>query len=132
MAIQAGSLRERITILRAVCETLPNGEVREWYAEVATVRAQVIQQRSAKALTYGENWYPTARSFRLRLHPQVLGGDRIRYHGQLYEALPPKVFQREGMQEVDCDLVQMQSSVHQSDALSASVEGKTLIVGDGD
>ena len=108
MGISAGNLRERIELLRASCSTLPNGEVVETFEVYASVRAQVIQQRSSKALTNGDNWYPTARSFRLRLHPQVQGGDRIRHNGQLYGALPPKVYPRDGMQEVDCELLQNQ------------------------
>lgn len=105
MGIAAGSLTERITLLRAKCTTMPNGEVKEDFVVYAEVRAQVIQQRSAKALTFGENWYPTARSFRLRTPPMVQGGDRIGYNGELYVALPPKVFRREGVQEVDCELL---------------------------
>lgn len=105
MGIAAGSLTERITLLRAKCTTMPNGEVKEDFVAYAEVRAQVIQQRSSKALTFGENWYPTARSFRLRMPPMVQGGDRIRHNGELYVALPPKVFRREGVQEVDCELL---------------------------
>ena len=108
MGIAAGNLRERIELLRATCSTLPNGEVVETFKVYASVRAQVIQQRSSKALTNGENWYPTARSFRLRMPPKVQGGDRIRYNGELYVALPPKVYPRDKMQEVDCELLQNQ------------------------
>ena len=108
MAIQAGNLRERIELMRAQCKTLPNGEVEQTFAVYASVRAQVIQQRSAKDLANGENWYPTARSFRLRMPPKVQGGDRIRYNGEVYIALPPKIYPREGMQEVDCELLQQQ------------------------
>lgn len=98
-------MREQITILRAARERADNGEVIETYTPVAYVRAQVIQQRSSKALSNGENWYPTARSFRLRMPPVVRGGDRILYNGETYVCLPAKVFQREGYQEVDCDLL---------------------------
>jgi head-tail adaptor len=108
MTIIAGNLRERIDLMRASCSTLPNGEVVETFEVYASVRAQVIQQRSSKALTNGENWYPTARSFRMRMPPKVQGGDRIRYNGELYVAMPPKVYPREGMQEVDCELLQQQ------------------------
>lgn len=108
MGIAAGSLRERIELARAQCTTLPNGEVREEFVVYASVRAQVIQQRSSKAFSRGENWYPTARSFKLRMPPHVQGGDRIRYNGEWYVALPPKVFPREGVQEVDCELLSQQ------------------------
>lgn len=108
MGIAAGNLRERIELLRAKCSTRANGEVVETFEVYASVRAQVIQQRSSKALTNGENWYPTARSFRLRMPPMVQGGDRIRYLGELYVALPPKVYPRDKMQEVDCELLQNQ------------------------
>ena len=108
MAIAAGNLTERIELLRARCSTLPNGEVVEVYEVYATVWAQVIQQRSAKALTNGENWYPTARAFRLRMPPQMKGGDRVRHAGVEYVALPPKLYPRDGMQEVDCAMLQQQ------------------------
>ena len=108
MGIAAGNLRERIELLGASCSTLPNGEVVETFKVYASVRAQVIQQRSSKALTNGENWYPAVRSFRFRMPPAARGGDRIRYNGEVYVALPPKVYPRDGMQEVDCELLQNQ------------------------
>lgn len=131
MSIAAGSLTERITLLRAVCTTEPNGEVREWFAEYATVRAQVLQQRSSKALAHGEAWYPTARSFRMRIPPRVQGGDRIRYNGELYVCLPPKVFRREGVQEVDCELLTTQDSSVASLPLTAAVDSNTLSLTSG-
>ena len=106
MGILAGNLRERIEIQRAsYTSRAVNGERVEKWETVASVRAQVLQQRSSKAFNNGENWYPTARSFRLRIPPEVQGGDRIIYRGNTYVALPPKVWQRDGYQEVDCELL---------------------------
>lgn len=102
--LAAGNLRERIEIYRALATRQANGEVSQEWRLVAAVRAQVIQQKSGKALTAGENWYPTARSFKLRLPPEIKGGDRIKYRGEIYVAMPAKVFTREGYQEVDCEL----------------------------
>ena len=105
MAFNAGNLRERIELQRATTVRGASGAVQMTFVTYATVRAQVVQQRSNKAFNNGENWYPTARSFRLRIPPEVRGGDRILYRGEVYVALPPKVFQREGYQEVDCELL---------------------------
>lgn len=105
MGILAGNLRERIELRRAKTARAENGEVLQVFETYATPRAQVLQQRSGKAFNNGENWYPTARSFRLRMPPEVKGGDRIVYRGETYLCLPPKVFAREGYQEVDCELV---------------------------
>lgn len=102
--LAAGNLRERIEIYRAETSQAATGEQQQEWRLIASVRAQVIQQKSSKALTLGENWYPTARSFRLRIPPELRGGDRIKYRGELYVALPPKIFIREGVQEVDCEL----------------------------
>jgi head-tail adaptor len=104
MGLNAGNLREKIELQRAKTGRSATGAVTEDFVTYAIVRAQVIQQRSAKAFSNGENWYPTARSFRLRIPPEVCGGDRILYRGEVYIALPPKVFAREGYQEVDCEL----------------------------
>lgn len=105
MGINAGNLRERIELQRAKIVRAANGEQLQTFETYATVRAQVIQQRSAKAFANGEAWYPTARSFRLRIPPEVKGGDRVIYRGEVYLCLPPKVFQREGYQEIDCELI---------------------------
>ena len=105
MGINSGNLRERIVLQRAVTARASNGEVIQTFETYATVRAQVIQQRSSKAFNNGENWYPTARSFRLRIPPEVKGGDRVVYRGETYLCLPAKVFTRDGYQEVDCELI---------------------------
>ena len=107
MGINAGNLRERIELQRAITRRASNGEQLQVFATYATVRAQVIQQRSNRAFNNGETWYPTARSFRLRIPPEVKGGDRIIYRGETYICLPPKVFVRDGFQEVDCELINM-------------------------
>lgn len=106
MAINAGNLRERITLYRAEVagRTAAGEQVLEW-RPYASVRVQVIQQRSSRAFNNGEQWYPTARSFRMRIPPEVKGGDRIEYRGEMYVAMPPKVFLRERCQEVDCELL---------------------------
>ena len=105
MGINAGNLRERIELQRAKIARASNGEQLQTFETYATVRAQVIQQRTAKAFANGETWYPTARAFRLRIPPEVKGGDRVIYRGEVYLCLPPKVFQREGYQEIDCELI---------------------------
>lgn len=106
MGISAGNLRDRITILRPkVVARAGTGERVIEYEPVATVRAQVLQQRSARAFNNGENWYPTARAFRLRMPPEVKGGWRIIHRGDTYVTLPAKVFTRDGFQEVDCELL---------------------------
>ncbi|MBO7193716.1 MAG: head-tail adaptor protein [Bacteroidaceae bacterium] len=103
--LNAGTLRERIVLQRAEhVGRGADGSVITEFRTYATVRAQVIQQRSSKAFSNGENWYPTARSFKLRIPPEVKGGDRVLYRGETYVALPPKVFERQGYQEIDCEL----------------------------
>lgn len=104
MGLNAGNLREKIELQRARTGRSDTGAITQEFITYATVRAQVIQQRSAKAFNNGENWYPTARSFRLRIPPEVRGGDRVIYRGEIYIAMPAKVFVREGYQEVDCEL----------------------------
>ena len=105
MAINAGNLRERIELSRATTVRAENGEQMQVWKPYATVRVQVIQQRSSRAFNNGEQWYPTARSFRMRIPPHVKGGDRALYRGEIYVCMPPKVFVREGYQEVDCELL---------------------------
>lgn len=106
MGLNAGNLRDRIIIQRPkeIARDGTGERVFE-YETVAIVRAQVLQQRSSKAFNNGESWYPTARSFRLRIPPEVKGGWRIVYRGDTYVTLPAKVFTREGFQEVDCELL---------------------------
>lgn len=105
MGLNAGNLRERIELKRLkVVGRTANGEQIEEFVTYAKPRAQVLQQRSSKAFNNGETWYPTARTFRLRMPPEVKGGDRIVYRGETYMAMPPKVFARDGFQEVDCEL----------------------------
>ena len=106
MGVNAGNLRERVTLYRA--ETVmraTNGEQLQEWRPYASVRVQVLQQRSSRAFNNGEQWYPTARTFRMRIPPEVKGGDRIEYRGEMYVAMPPKVFLRERCQEVDCELL---------------------------
>ena len=107
MAINAGNLRDKVQLLRAETNVTPIGERREEWKMYAEVRCQVVQQRSAKAFNNGEQWYPTARTLVMRIPPQVQGGDRVILHGETYVALPPKIFTREGYQEVDCDLLKL-------------------------
>lgn len=103
MALNAGNLRDKVKLLRATTTTAPNGEIIEKWSVYAQVRCQVIQQKSSKAFTNGEQWYPTARTLVMRIPPHVKGGDRVELHGETYVALPPKIFSREGYQEVDCE-----------------------------
>jgi head-tail adaptor len=105
MGINAGNMRERIELQRAKITRTASGAQSQTYETYATVHAQVIAQRTAKAFNNGEAWYPTARCFRLRIPPEVKGGDRIIYRGEAYLCLPAKVFAREGYQEVDCELI---------------------------
>lgn len=106
MGIRSGALTERIEIQRPkVTRDVRTGEQLQEYVTIATVHAQVIQQRTAKAFNNGEAWYPTARCFRMRIPPEVKGGYRIIHRGEAYLCLPAKVFAREGYQEVDCELI---------------------------
>lgn len=107
MAINAGNLREKIVLQRAKMMRSTNGEQLQIFETYATVHAQVIQQKSSRAFNNGETWYPNARTFRLRLGPEIKGGDRVIHRGSSYLCMPPKVFQREGYQEVDCELISM-------------------------
>lgn len=98
-------MRERIELQRAVSKRADNGETIQQYITYASVRAEVVQQRTSRAFSNGEQWYPTARTFKLRFPPEVKGGDVIISRGEKYLALPPKVFRRNGYQEVDCELL---------------------------
>lgn len=105
MGIRSGSLTERIELQRAKITRTASGAQPQTFETYATVHAQVIAQRTAKAFNNGEAWYPTARCFRLRIPPEVKGGDRIIYRGEAFLCLPPKIFARDGYQEVDCELI---------------------------
>lgn len=105
MAINAGNLRDKVQLLRATTVTTPIGEILQQWEVYAEVRCQVLQQRSSKAFNLGEQWYPTARTLVMRIPPRVKGGDRVVLHGETYVALPPKIYAREGYQEVDCELL---------------------------
>lgn len=104
MGVKAGNLRERVELQRAVMEIQSNGEQLQRWVTYATPRAQVLQQRSSRAFSNGEQWYPTARTLVMRIPPKVKGGDRVLLRGEVYVALPPKLFPREGYQEIDCEL----------------------------
>ena len=107
MAINAGNLRDKVKLLRATTTTAPIGENIEKWSVYAEVHCQVIQQKSSKAFNNGEQWYPTARTLVMRIPPHVKGGDRAILHGETYVCLPPKIFHREGYQEVDCELLNL-------------------------
>lgn len=107
MGLNAGNLRDKVQLLRATTTTAPNGEIIEEWAVYAQVHCQVIQQKSSRAFNNGEQWYPTARTLKMRIPPKVKGGDRVELHGETYVALPPKIFHREGYQEVDCELLNL-------------------------
>lgn len=107
MAINAGNLRDKVQLLRATTTTSPIGEILEEWTAYAEVHCQVIQQKSSKAFNNGEQWYPTARTLVMRIPPHVKGGDRVVLHGETYVALPPKIFSREGYQEVDCEFLNL-------------------------
>lgn len=105
MGINAGNLRERVQLMRAEIDRSATGEQHETWKVYASPRAQVLQQRSSKAFGNGEQWYPTARTLKMRIPPEVKSGDRVILNGEQYVALPPRLFRREGYQEVDCELL---------------------------
>jgi head-tail adaptor len=103
--MQAGLFREIIVIHRATRTVSDTGDVREEYKPLGVVRAQVTSQNVRKAMANGEELYPTTRVFRLRMPPEIIGGDRIEHRGQMYEALPPTISPYERVQTVTAELV---------------------------
>ena len=107
MGLNAGNLRDKVQLFRAVITTSATGEQVATWQEYANVHCQVLQQKSSKAFNNGVQWYPTARTLKMRIPPKVKGGDRAILHGETYVCLPPKIFHREGYQEVDCELLNL-------------------------
>ena len=103
--MQAGRLREVIELQRAERTRSATGDIVEVFKPYAVVRAEVLSQNSRRALAAGEQLYPTTRVFRLRLPPEVKGGDRIIHRGIVYLALPPAISPYEGVQTVTAEQV---------------------------
>ena len=103
--MQAGKLRDIIEIYRSEVITSENGDVRKEYTPLQCTRAEVTSQNARRAMAHGEELYPTTKVFRLRMPPELHGGDRIKYRGEFYECLPPSISPYGGEQTVTATLV---------------------------
>lgn len=85
--MNAGQLKERISVWRNVGERNSYGEKTEKWVVVASVRAAVQRQNASKAMSSGEIWYPRAAVFRVRLGADVSEGDRVLHDGKYYDVV---------------------------------------------
>ena len=83
--MQAGKLSSTITIqLQTETVTASGGVVKTW-ADLDTVRAEVVQQTATEFLTgYGEAEDGTI-IFRVRFRPGITTADRVSYAGRVYD-----------------------------------------------
>ena len=105
--MQAGRLREIVEIYRSEVVATESGDVREEYTLLQRARAEVTSQNARRAMAHGEELYPTTKVFRLRMPPELRGGDRLKYRGELYECLPPSISPYGGEQTVTATLVNL-------------------------
>lgn len=83
--IRSGKLDRQITIERQTETVTPSGAVSKAWAEIATVRAEVVQQTATEFLTgLGEAENGTV-VFRIRYLAGITTADRITFDGLAYD-----------------------------------------------
>jgi len=82
--MRAGKLDRKITIERKTKTKTPTGSVVESWQEVATMRAEIVQQSATEFLTgYGEAENGSI-VFRIRYLGGITTNDRVTYNGTAY------------------------------------------------
>lgn len=83
--IRSGKLDRQITLERLTETVAPSGSVSKAWAEIATVRAEIVQQTADEYLA----GYGAAESgnivFRIRYLPGITTADRVMYDGAAYD-----------------------------------------------
>lgn len=83
--MQAGKLSSTITIQRQTETVTASGGVVKTWADLATVRAEIVQQTATEFLAgYGEAEDGTI-IFRVRFRPGITTADRVSYAGRVYD-----------------------------------------------
>ena len=85
--MQAGLLRETVTVRRNSGNASAYGDVGDDWRDVCTVRAQVTVQNGRRALSRGEVWYPRAVVVRVRRGTDVTNVDRIVWNSETYDII---------------------------------------------
>ena len=83
--MRAGKLDRMITIERKAETVTASGAVAATWIDIATVRAEVVQQTATEFLTgFGESENGTV-IFRIRYLPGISTTDRVHFDGTLYD-----------------------------------------------
>ncbi len=83
--MQAGKLSRKIKIQRATETVTPSGHAVKTWADLHSIRAEVVQQSASEFLTgYGEAEDGTI-IFRVRYRPGIVTSDRVLYDGRPYD-----------------------------------------------
>lgn len=83
--MRAGKLDRTIAVERKTETVTPSGSVVTAWTNLATVRAEIVQQSASEFLTgFGEAEAGTV-IFRIRYLPDITTADRVTYAGQVYD-----------------------------------------------
>jgi SPP1 family predicted phage head-tail adaptor len=83
--VRAGKLDRTIALERQIETVAPSGTVSTAWANIATIRAEVVQQSANEFLSgFGEAENGTV-IFRVRYLPGITTADRVTYNGTAYD-----------------------------------------------
>lgn len=85
--MNAGRLKERISIWRNQGEKNDYGEKVGGWNMVSSVRAEATQQNARKAMASGEVIYPYMVIFLVRAYTDVKEGDRVLWKDKWYDVI---------------------------------------------
>lgn len=96
--MRAGKLTKTITLQRATTTVDQYGTPTEGWADLATVRAQIVQSSTEEFMRGWGASTEAATVFRIRWLDGITPADRVRYDGQSYDLKEIKELgRREGM-----------------------------------
>ena len=85
--MDAGRLKDIVSIWRNTRERDEYGDLKEKWVCIGQARAERNVQNSRRALNTGEVWYPRAAVFKIRLGHDVKTGDRIYSKNEYYDVI---------------------------------------------
>ena len=82
--MQAGQLTTIITLHRETETISASGSVAKTWANLATIRAEIVQQTATEFLTGYGTAEDRSMIFRVRYRPGITTADRVSYAGKVY------------------------------------------------
>lgn len=105
MAIAAGSLTERIKLMKAkVTRNSIGEEMPEWQAIEESLPAAVKWLKGSRALTFGDVWNPATISIICRYSPAFEEAERIEWHGKQFVVISAFGDRLNGSMTITADL----------------------------